>query len=86
MPSWMTSIRTFISRDWDCGYRAQRITDMIRAKDKLSADDIKAIHGDDYDLFADQLMPYLKVLKAEHAHSKGRARRADEMGSRGPPR
>jgi penicillin amidase len=53
----------FISRDWDVGYRAQRITDMIRAKDKLSADDIKAIHGDDYDLFADQLMPYLKVLQ-----------------------
>jgi len=54
----------FISRDWDVGYRAQRITDMIRAKDKLSADDIKAIHGDDYDLFADQLAPYLQVLKA----------------------
>ena len=53
----------FISRDWDRGYRAQRITDMIRAKDKLSADDIKAIHGDDYVLFADQLMPYLQVLQ-----------------------
>ena len=54
----------FISRDWDAGYRAQRITDMIRAKDKLSADDIKAIHGDGTVLFADQLMPYLKVLQA----------------------
>lgn len=54
----------FISRDWDRGYRAQRITDMIRAKDKLSIDDIKAIHGDDTVLFADQLLPYLKVLKA----------------------
>jgi penicillin amidase len=54
----------FIARDWDAGYRAQRITDMIRAKDKLSVDDIKAIHGDDYVLFADQLMPYLQVLRA----------------------
>jgi penicillin amidase len=54
----------FIAREWDYGYRAQRITDMIRAKDKLSADDIKAIHGDNYSVFADQLMPYLKALKA----------------------
>ncbi len=54
----------FISRDWDRGYRAQRITDMIQAKAKLSADDIKAIQGDGYDLFADQLMPYLQVLRA----------------------
>jgi penicillin amidase len=37
---------------------------MIRAKDKLTIDDIKAIHGDNYSVFADQLMPYLKVLKA----------------------
>jgi penicillin amidase len=37
---------------------------MIQAKDKLSADDIKAIQGDGYDLFADQLMPYLQVLRA----------------------
>jgi penicillin amidase len=54
----------FISRDWDRGYRAQRITDMIQAKDKLSADDVKAIQGDGYDLFADQLMPYLQALRA----------------------
>ncbi len=53
-----------IAREWDYGYRAQRITDMIRAKDKLSTDDIKAIHGDNYSVFADQLMPYLKVLRA----------------------
>jgi penicillin amidase len=56
---------TFISRDWDRGYRAQRITDLIRAQGKLSVDDVKAIHGDDYVLFADQLMPYLQVLKAD---------------------
>jgi penicillin amidase len=53
----------FIARDWDYGYRAQRITDMIRAKDKLSTDDIKAMHGDNYSVFADQLMPYLKVIR-----------------------
>jgi penicillin amidase len=54
----------FISRDWDAGYRAQRITDMIRAKDRLSVDDVKAIHGDDTVLSADELMPYLNVLQA----------------------
>ena len=60
----------FISRDWDRGYRAQRITDMIRAKDKLSIDDMKAIHGDNYSVFADQLLPYLKVLKANTSVQK----------------
>jgi penicillin G amidase len=53
-----------IARDWDYGYRAQRLTDMIRAREKLSIDDVKTIQGDNYSVFADQLMPYLKVIRA----------------------
>jgi penicillin amidase len=51
-----------ISLDWARGYRGQRITEMIAAKDKLSADDIKAIHGDNKSLSAGEVVPYLVAL------------------------
>jgi penicillin amidase len=54
-----------ISLDWDRGYRAQRITDMIEEFGTVSADDIKAIHGDNKSLSAAEVVPHLVVLSPE---------------------
>jgi penicillin amidase len=51
-----------ISLDWDRGYRAQRITEMIEALEKLSVDDITRIHGDNKSLSAAEIIPYLTAL------------------------
>lgn len=49
----------FISMDWDRGWRARRIVDLIEAKDKLSPDDLAAIQGDNLNLSAQAIVPYL---------------------------
>ncbi len=54
-----------ISLDWDRGYRAQRITEMIGALDQLSADDIKGIQGDNKSLSAGEIIPYLTALEPD---------------------
>jgi len=53
----------FISRDWDYGYRAARIVQMIESKPKLSLKDIQAIQGDDLDAGAGIALPYLSKLQ-----------------------
>jgi penicillin amidase len=53
----------FISRDWDYGYRAARIVQMIEAKPKLSAQDIQSIQGDNLDAGAAITLPYLLKLQ-----------------------
>ncbi len=55
----------FITADWDRGYRAQRIVDLIEAKDRLSPDDMAAIQGDNRDLAAEAIVPYLEGLSVE---------------------
>ncbi len=52
----------FIARDWNRGYRAQRIVNLINSKDKLSIEDFKAMHMDSYVLHADEVIPYLIAL------------------------
>ncbi|HZY43169.1 MAG TPA: penicillin acylase family protein [Anaerolineae bacterium] len=54
-----------ISRDWDRGYRARRISDLLSAKLKLSADDIAAIQVDDLNLSAQEIQPYLTSLTVD---------------------
>jgi penicillin amidase len=51
-----------ISLDWDRGYRAQRITEMIEAVEQLSAEHIKKIQGDNKSLSAGEIIPYLTAL------------------------
>jgi penicillin amidase len=51
-----------ISLDWDRGYRARRITEMIGARDRLSAEDIERIQGDNKSLSAGEIIPYLTAL------------------------
>ncbi len=54
----------FISAEWDRGYRVRRIVDLITAKDKLSPDDIAAIQGDNVNLSAKEIVPYLSNITA----------------------
>ncbi|MGH2594124.1 MAG: penicillin acylase family protein, partial [Anaerolineae bacterium] len=55
----------FISMEWDRGYRAQRIVDLIEAKDQLSPDDFAAIQGDSLNLSAQDIVPFLSSLTVE---------------------
>jgi len=49
-----------LTHDWDRGYRARRIEQLITAKDKLSVEDMTAIQMDSHAAFADDVMPLLK--------------------------
>lgn len=51
-----------ISLDWDRGYRAQRIVEMIEAQDKISIEYIQAMQGDNKSLIAPVVLPYLFAL------------------------
>jgi penicillin amidase len=53
----------FISRDWDYGYRAARIVQLIEAKPTLSLEDVQAIQGDNLDSAAAVTLPYLFKLQ-----------------------
>lgn len=55
----------FLGNEWDAGYRAQRIGQMIEAKDKLDIADIEAIHGDDANLVMGELIPHLRDLRLD---------------------
>lgn len=48
-----------IAYEWDPGFRAKRITDLIQAKPKLSLEDIQTMQADTYSLAAEALEPYL---------------------------
>jgi len=51
-----------ITKDWDYGYRARRITEMLTAQDKLSKDDFARVQGDTKNEFALELIGYLDKL------------------------
>jgi penicillin amidase len=50
-----------MARDWDFGYRARRIVDLLRAKEKFSVADVQVMHADAYSVFADELLPVLEI-------------------------
>jgi penicillin amidase len=52
----------FISMDWDPGYRASRITEMIEADPSLSIADMQAIQADSCPVWARGVLPYLSTL------------------------
>ncbi|MCS7285849.1 MAG: penicillin acylase family protein [Anaerolineae bacterium] len=60
----------FITLDWNRGYRAQRIVNLITAKDKLSIEDFKAIQMDSYVLHAEEVIPHLATLSLEDPRLK----------------
>jgi penicillin G amidase len=55
----------FLSRDWDYGYRARRIAELIEAQPVLSLDDMKTIQGDNAPLWVDELLPYIAALSPD---------------------
>jgi penicillin amidase len=58
----------FISNDWAPPYRAERITEMLTAKQGLTPDDYAAIQADQQSAQARELLPYL--LKVQPAADK----------------
>lgn len=54
----------FISMDWDPGYRASRIVELIEADPSLSVADMRTIHGDSCPVWARAVLPYLSSLRA----------------------
>jgi penicillin amidase len=72
----------FITRDWDYGYRSERIrtllTQRIAEGNKLTADDMSEIQLDQWSVFADTLVPVLtKVPLPAGYDSDGQALLAD---------
>jgi len=56
----------FIGADYSPGYRAKRIVDMIKADaDGISIEDMKKMQGDDLNLSALEVLPYLKAVSFE---------------------
>jgi penicillin amidase len=54
-----------ISRTWDLGYRANRISDLIQGHEKISIQDIQAIQGDNFHAMGPILIPILTSLSFE---------------------
>jgi penicillin amidase len=52
----------FISQEWDYGYRGQRITDLLEKNAPHTIATFQAIQGDDTNLSAEELLPYLAKL------------------------
>jgi penicillin amidase len=54
-----------ISKTWDLGYRASRISELIQSHEKVSIQDIQAIQGDNFDAMGSVLIPILTNLSFE---------------------
>ena len=62
-----------ITTDFDRGYRARRITDLIaNASAPITIDTIKGIHGDNQDLSAEFLVPALLQVDLRDSHMEER--------------
>jgi penicillin amidase len=54
-----------ISKTWDLGYRANRISELIQSHEKISIQDIQAIQGDSFNAMGPVLIPILSTLAIE---------------------
>ena len=52
----------FISADWDPGYRARRIVEMIEADGSITVEDIMTMQGDNVVVYAQDILPFLLQL------------------------
>jgi penicillin amidase len=52
----------FISMDWDPGYRARRIVELIEADSSISMEDIHVMQGNSSPAWAEEVLPHLLVL------------------------
>ena len=55
----------FISYEWNAPYRAQRIAELLAAKDKLSVEDFERIQADVYSIPGERFCRYLLRLKPQ---------------------
>ena len=63
-----------LTRDWNYGFRAKRIVDMIEgAPGPITLDDVKKMQGDNANLLAPVLVPLLRDLPLEGDAAKARA-------------
>jgi penicillin amidase len=60
----------FISHEWDPGYRARRITQLLTATEKLSIEDFMRIQADVLSLHAQQLVSYLVKLQPQNERQR----------------
>jgi penicillin amidase len=58
-----------ISTDWDYGYRARRIVDLLAATPKVSAEDLQRVHGDDFNAMGPVLVPLIEGLEFDKEES-----------------
>ena len=58
-----------ITTDWDYGYRARRIVDLLEATPKISAEDFQRIHGDDFNAMGPVLVPLIEKLEFDEQQS-----------------
>jgi penicillin G amidase len=56
----------YLTNDWALPYRQQRIEEMLRAKPKLSIDDMAKMQGDVKSLAVLKLLPYLRNTQSKH--------------------
>ncbi|HKW79234.1 MAG TPA: penicillin acylase family protein [Candidatus Limnocylindria bacterium] len=64
-----------ISNEFDPGFRAQRIRELLQARDKLTPDDMTRIQMDVTDASADAFLPVLRAMPVK----SDRARRAQQL-------
>jgi penicillin amidase len=66
-PQWgsATELNTFISQEWDAGYRATRIEYLLDAVQKHTLDSFEHVQGDNHNTFAQGFLPYLFALEFE---------------------
>ena len=55
----------YIGADFDHGYRAARITELLAASEDLAVEDMAAIHMDEYDASAAAVVPHLLDLEVD---------------------
>jgi penicillin G amidase len=63
-----------LGRDWEKPYRAQRITELLQAKDRLSPADFESMQGDTISLQARELLPLLLGSVDTHTEQERRAK------------
>ena len=60
----------FMAYDWSPPYRAQRITDLLKAREKLSVEDFRNIQADVFDIPASVLNPYVLAVRPQNEREK----------------
>ncbi len=68
----------FLGSDWDYGFRARRILQLLNEKPALSVEDMQRIQNDARSLFADDILPLLSDIAPDDAQSADLLRRMRE--------